>query len=105
MERYGLPKNSSLSILCVEVFGYIRNIVEHISDLRFKQFQEETVKSIVRNLDQDVEEGLDVILKNIVDKYQIPEDSSRPMSSDLGKYRILRTSPLTKVPDTCCVDC
>jgi|26BtaG_2_1085354.scaffolds.fasta_scaffold00041_5 hypothetical protein len=105
LERYGLPKNSSLSILCVEVFGYIRNIVEHISDLRFKEFQEETVKSIVRNLDQDVEEGLDVILKNIVDKYQIPEDSSRPMSSDLGKYRILRTSPLTKVPDTCCVDC
>lgn len=28
-----------------------------------------------------------------------------PLSRDLGKYRILRTSPLVAVPEICCEDC
>ena len=28
-----------------------------------------------------------------------------PLGSNLGKFRILRTSPLTPVPDACCKDC
>jgi hypothetical protein len=34
-----------------------------------------------------------------------PDDSVRPLSSELGQYRILRTSPLVAAPEVCCVDC
>jgi hypothetical protein len=32
-------------------------------------------------------------------------DAVRPLSRDLGQYRILRTSPLVAVPEVCCVSC
>jgi hypothetical protein len=31
--------------------------------------------------------------------------SVRPLSQGLGHFRILRTSPLTEVPEVCCADC
>ncbi len=34
-----------------------------------------------------------------------PDTSVRPLSRDLGQYRILRSSPLTAVPEICCVSC
>jgi len=34
----------------------------------------------------------------------IQKQAVRPLSSGLGNYRILRTSPLTPVPGTCCSD-
>lgn len=30
---------------------------------------------------------------------------SKPLSDQLGEYRILRTSPLTEVPFVCCTNC
>ena len=36
----------------------------------------------------------------------IPEEMlAKPLSDDLGYYRILRTSTLAAVPGVCCVDC
>ena len=32
-------------------------------------------------------------------------DGVRPLSRDLGQYRILRTSPLVAAPEVCCVNC
>ena len=34
-----------------------------------------------------------------------PDDTVRPLSRELGRYRILRTSPLTAAPAICCVSC
>jgi hypothetical protein len=34
-----------------------------------------------------------------------PDDSVRPLSRDLGQYRILRTSPLVAAPEICCENC
>jgi hypothetical protein len=34
-----------------------------------------------------------------------PSNSVRPLSSELGQYRILRTSPLVAAPQVCCEDC
>ena len=35
-----------------------------------------------------------------------PEElSARPLSDDLGYYRLLRSSTLVAVPEVCCVDC
>lgn len=31
--------------------------------------------------------------------------AARPLSDDLGHYRILRTSTLVAVPEICCADC
>jgi hypothetical protein len=34
-----------------------------------------------------------------------PDDTVRPLSQQLGQYRILRTSPLVAAPAVCCVSC
>ncbi len=34
-----------------------------------------------------------------------PDTSVRPLSRDLGRYRILRTSPLVAAPEVCCEEC
>ena len=36
---------------------------------------------------------------------EVPDDSVRPLSRDLGQYRILRTSPLVATPEICCEIC
>lgn len=36
---------------------------------------------------------------------EVPDDSVRPLSRDLGQYRILRTSPLVATPEICCENC
>jgi hypothetical protein len=41
----------------------------------------------------------------IVHGEEVPDDSARPLSRDLGQYRILRTSPLVATPDICCEVC
>jgi hypothetical protein len=33
------------------------------------------------------------------------DDSVRPLSRELGQYRILRTSPLVAAPEVCCEGC
>lgn len=104
--RYGLPEDAPLSILCVEVFGYIRNIVEHISKIRDNyNLANEVAHSVRREIDDGAEAYMnrDMILKAAAARQ--PLDDTAPLSNDLGKYRILRTSPLTEVPSTCCVDC
>ena len=93
LANYGLPAGASLSVLCVELLPQITNVRDHISALH----------------KTEVREGL----QNMIGHAPLREaigaarpasfsfDEPRPMSNDLGHHRILRTSPLTKVPYIC----
>lgn len=91
LANYGLPPGSPLSVLCVEVLPHITNLRDH-----------------VRPLDKpNVRESLSALIGNVplvpaaVTHASASFDEPRPMTNDLGHYRILRTSPLTKVPTIC----
>jgi len=99
LELYGLPADSSLSVLCVEVFGQIHNIADHVTDL--ERVKEELIDSITLNMDKEVGNYLNHQLMKPVER---TDDQSFPLSDHLGLHRILRTSPLTAVPFVCCTD-
>ncbi len=105
LELYGLPEDASLSVICVEVFGFIRNITEHIDNI--SDMQQTFAQSVSTNLDKEV--GAEIAKSSFaaVQKLQgvTMEDNSQPLGRELGSYRILRTSPLTEVPSVCCTDC
>ncbi len=92
LKSFGLPEDSPLSILVVEVFGNITNIFDHLQ--QFRQFEDAAY--------------FDEVMKRL-DLSKPPEVNSpeemRPLSRGLGHFRILRTSPLTKVPFVCCPTC
>jgi len=97
---YGLPTDSSLSVLCVEIFPHITNIYDHINSLN-KEHVRNNLNNVVAtdnlpNL-EDVQFRAAFSAVNVLDV--------KPLSNQLGEYRILRTSPLTEVPFVCCTDC
>ncbi|AMR32709.1 hypothetical protein A0256_15400 [Mucilaginibacter sp. PAMC 26640] len=94
---YGLPIDSPLSVVSVEVFGHTRNIAEHISD--FENVKEHVIAGVRLNMD---EVAADYMQQNLTKPVEAQPDESMPLSSQLGLYRILRTSPLTEVPFICC---
>ncbi len=107
LERYGLPADSSLSVLTVEVFGNITNIREHLSKLFEPRQQKATHSFISREMD----EGNANKLKEHLARAGEQQEQSffntvqlKPLSSGLGHYRILRSSPLTAVPFVCCTE-
>ena len=87
----GLPEDSPLSVLVVEVFGNITNLHDHLSD--YKNLG-------VNAMSERMEEGLKAKRAEV----NLMSDI-RPLSKGLGHFRILRTSPLTKVPFVCCPTC
>jgi hypothetical protein len=97
LNRYGLPINSSLSVICLEVFGQITNAFEHIDN--FENYKEEFVDKISVVFNSDISSEL----KSNLEKIQSPSAIKRidPLNSQLGKFRFLRTSPLTEVPYIC----
>ncbi len=100
---YGLPGDSPLSILCVEVFGQITNIAEHINDIHQKK--EELIESIATNYDQFLAAGMQgETFKKLDTQFPVKPDTD-PLNKQLGFHRILRTSPLIEVPFVCCTDC
>ena len=102
LELYGLPLDSPLSVLCVEVYGQITRLSEHINDFT-------TAKKRTLVNDVAVSYGAAAatqVTRNLnTGKAAATETTSDPLNTDLGHYRILRTSPLTEVPFTCCTDC
>lgn len=100
---YGLAADSALSVLCVEVFGQITNIYQHINDIRGKK--DELVDSIARNYDQQLAERIRPELYKKLDADIPAGKPADPLRSELGLHRILRTSPLTEVPFVCCTEC
>ncbi|MFA5985455.1 MAG: hypothetical protein WC782_15670 [Methylococcaceae bacterium] len=101
LELYGLPADSSLSVLCVEVFGHITNIHQHINDIQNKK--EELINTIASNYDQAFAAGMrSETFKQLKENVAPAVAAADPLRSQLGLYRILRTSPLTEVPFVCC---
>jgi hypothetical protein len=100
---YGLPEDSPLSVLCVEVFGQITNIAEHINDIYQKK--DELIDSIASNYDQFLAEGMRQEMSKKLDGPMPDTPVTDPLKTQLGYHRILRTSPLTEVPFICCTDC
>ena len=72
LRELGLPLDSSLSVLCVEM-------MPTLAALRISTAKVATFAGAPGG-----------------------EESLRPLSDALGHFRILRTSPLTPVPDVCC---
>ena len=118
LELYGLPPNSPLSILCVEVFGQITNIREHITaytegpyegntDVQKQQLRRDLdrmkaglVQEVTNDYSQELAGELHGSFYGIENTVSRP--SADPLKKELGLYRILRTSPLTEVPFVCC---
>ena len=98
LDLYGLPLDSSLSVLCVEVFGQITNAFEHMDNF-FDNRQE-----FVENTSFVFNQAVAAQVENSLKEVQVPpaEDPIDPLNSQLGLFRILRTSPLTEVPFICC---
>ncbi|MFC4872319.1 hypothetical protein [Negadavirga shengliensis] len=89
--RFGLPEDSPLSVLVVEVFGNITNLRDHMPEFGVAG----AAMMDRRTFDEARSSAVDTN----------PHDIIRPLSTALGHFRILRTSPLTKVPFVCCPTC
>lgn len=99
LQLYGLPINSPLSVLVVEILPVITNIYEHVPDLG----KQEVVTKLQQNL-HVAELPVSGVIKEKMS--QLTEATafhmtSGPLSDQLGHHRILRTSALTEVPFVC----
>ncbi len=92
LKTFGLPEDSPLSVLVVEVFGNITNAFDHFDFYGLVRASNEVESMAYRAKDagRPATNSMDDI---------------RPLSRSLGHFRILRTSPLTKVPFVCCPTC
>jgi hypothetical protein len=94
----GLPIDSPLSIVCVEMMPKPETYLTMATELD---------ESIIESLNLGVEK---VAITKFADTKKVnhqsaelvSDSSSSPLGKSLGKFRILRTSPLTKVPFICC---
>lgn len=100
LELYGLPTDSPLSVLVVEILPTITNIFEAVPGLgdvgRYDSLRENL--RLARNIE------LGEVRKFIAQRAQAEDMMARqasPLSDELGDHRILRTSPLTEVPFVC----
>jgi hypothetical protein len=101
LAQYGLPPNSPLSVVCVETAPHITNLYEHVSALHKPEVRDKMrtmVGSDQLPADVAIEESLSM---NTMAARSVSLNQSRPLSDQLGHYRILRTSPLIKVPYVC----
>lgn len=103
---YGLPQDSSLSIVVVETLPQITNIFEHITDLP-KPNVAQTAYSMMA--DQQKNEFAQAYNQKFGKRKQTEQvfvdRKVSPVSDDLGNHRILRTSRLTAVQEVCCTEC
>ncbi|MGH7800404.1 MAG: hypothetical protein ACREOW_07205 [Thermodesulfobacteriota bacterium] len=99
LQLYGLPEDSPLSVLVVEILPTITNIYEHISGLSKNEVMEKLRFDI--KLQSLPESG--TIKEKILqlNKEKDFQHGPSPLSDELGHHRILRTSPLTEVPFVC----
>lgn len=107
LSMLGLPGEGPLSVLVVEVFGNITSFRQHITDLEIPGVK--TRLSETFRAQGLAEEHLAQLNHHANEAAEIQQAmmsaGRRSLSSDLGNFRILRTSPLTAVPFICCTDC
>ncbi len=102
LNLFGLPLDVSLSVLCVEMLPHISNIYEHVNSLNNQKIRTNLGKIV--NEDQLPNEE-EINYRNNVNEVNSIFNDIRPLSNQLGEFRILRTSPLTEVPFVCCTEC
>jgi hypothetical protein len=112
LKNYGLPADSELSVLCVEMMptgehfvmnDYTANSAVLAAGVRndndLSLLSPERASRFLQRLTYNLQTTQDRVEPTPEDLY------ARPLSDDLGHYRILRTSTLVAVPEVCCVDC
>lgn len=99
LSLFGLPQNSPLSVLVVETLPQITNIHSHISGLG----QAKVAQAATHLVNQEDKQAFSARLGSTAPTETISRPS--PLSDELGRHRILRTSPLTEMPDVCCPEC
>lgn len=99
----GLPEDSPLSVLVVEFLPQITNIFDHISSLNDPKVNA-SVKSAAGQGDVPSASVASDRMGAMQQLRDVRQGAS-PLSDELGKKRILRTSPLTEVPFVCCTGC
>nr|MDQ6901986.1 hypothetical protein [Bacteroidota bacterium] len=120
---YGLPLDSALSVLCVEMMPgydnffanpqfyansplYVRSNFlglngANTSAARFGNFIQATTAAIDQTRQQMYQAKHSDVFN--YDNPGVNDNAGpRPLTSDLGNYRILRTSLLVAVPEVCC---
>lgn len=103
LELYGLPLDSSLSVLVVEMLPNITNIYEHVSGLG-KIGVNAATREQLQVADLPEQGAVQERTVQMTTAAMVQEPAS-PLSDRLGHHRILRTSPLTEVPFVCCTGC
>jgi hypothetical protein len=93
LRNLGLPADSPLSVLCVEMMPTLRAL--RVSEAPGGASSNDLVASIMADR-SGVGHSAGA---------PVQDSALRPLSDALGHYRILRTSPLTPVPDVCCAGC
>jgi hypothetical protein len=102
---YGLPLDSPLSVLCVELLPQITKISEHISGIDDLHVRE-NLRSLLSTVDLKAEGTVrEWAQPETMRSESISIKESKPLSDELGDHRILRTSPLAMVPFVCCTQC
>jgi len=95
-----LPQNSALSVVIVEILPQITNIREHVSGLGKPGIAGSTSTLVATENAAEFNRIVDEERENVnVARASIKVRS--PVSDELGHHRILRTSPLTEVPEIC----
>ena len=102
LELFGLPLDSSLSVLCVEMLPHITNIYEHVNSLNDIKVND-NLNMVIDFTNLPNEDEIKYQKNNIAVEAVVNE--VKPLSNQLGEFRILRTWPLTEVPYVCCTGC
>ena len=92
----GLPLGSSLSVLVVEVLPQVTNIFDQVSGLSEPRTAEATA-AVSRSSARELQSTATVYREQMLQRVASPS----PVSDQLGHHRLLRTSPLTEVPEVC----
>jgi hypothetical protein len=97
LANLGLPLGSPLSVLVVETLPQIHSLYEHVSRL-----DRPRVAVAARDLVAEGDSG--VFMEGLAARLHAttgPARTPSPVSDELGHHRLLRTSPLTAVPEIC----
>ena len=85
----------------MEILPHITNVYEHVSALHNRDVRD-NMRTMVGSSDFPSDGAIaEELAARTVSLKSIDFDEHRPLSDQLGHYRILRTSPLMKVPYVC----
>ena len=94
----GLPGESPLSVLCVEMMPTMAALLDPMTKRGGSSLYDSNLAALAF-----AEIGGNGAATNTA--MAEPPTGPRPLTDGLGHFRILRTSPLAAIPDICCTDC